>query len=192
MADPAAAAATPPPTGSSSQQPAAPPTSLEQRQWRRGAQTALRLALTATKAARSRGAEASAEGTQALTALTNALLEASYLPSRPLGVLADAPGLVEAGVAKLRRRAAAAHARLHDCWRRQHAAAQVTAAPLLGCAAQQSGRSRMCTVQFCYASDCLHKRCRQQRLQDDSAPLHRRTLNQHRTCTMQQRQSALS
>lgn len=103
----------------------APPTPLEQRQWRRAAQTALRVALTATKAAQTRSDEAAQEGTRALTDFSNALLEAGLFPQRPLGVLADAPGLAAAGAAKLRRRAAAALARAEDCWRRQDAAARV-------------------------------------------------------------------
>jgi hypothetical protein len=102
-----------------------PPTPLEQRQWRRAAQTTLRLALTSAKAARARSAEASAAGTGALTDLTNAALDACYLPARPLGALSEAPGLVEAAAAKLRTRQAAALGRLEASCCRLEAAAQV-------------------------------------------------------------------
>jgi len=103
----------------------APPTPLEQRQWRRTAQTAVRVALTTTKAARSRSNDASAAGTSALTDLTNLLLESAYLPARPLGVLSDTPGLVEAAASKLRVRQREALVQLEESWEQLDAAAKV-------------------------------------------------------------------
>jgi hypothetical protein len=119
------APATPNPAHAAPVPAAAPPTPLEQRQWRRAAQTSLRVALTATKAARARAADASLNGTRDLTDLTNQILAAEYLPSRPLGALKDEPGLLEAAAAKLRLRQAAALARLEGSWRQLASAAQV-------------------------------------------------------------------
>ncbi|GBF96171.1 hypothetical protein Rsub_08919 [Raphidocelis subcapitata] len=125
----AGAAAAPPSTPPAAPAPApapaaAPPTPLEQRQWRRGAQTGVRVAVTTAKSARARGAEASAAGTRAITALTNALLEAAYLPTRPLGLLAEAPGFAEAARRKLLGRAERALRELEGCWQRLAEAAE--------------------------------------------------------------------
>jgi hypothetical protein len=84
--------------------PPPPPTPLEQRQWRREAQRALRLALTAVKEARTRYDDACSAGMQHATALSNALLTQQYLPSMPLGALQGLPGLLQAAAGKLAAR----------------------------------------------------------------------------------------
>ncbi|KAI8474324.1 MAG: hypothetical protein J3K34DRAFT_518276 [Monoraphidium minutum] len=110
-----------------------------QRVWRRAAQTALRVAVTATKAARSRAAEATAAGTRDLTDLTNQILAAAYLPARPLGVLAGEPGLLEAAAEKLARRQGGALARLEGSRRKLEAAAQDMRAAAAAAAAEPAG-----------------------------------------------------
>jgi hypothetical protein len=102
--------------------PAPAPTPLEQRQWRREAQRALRLALTAVKAARTRYEDCSAAGMQAATALSNALLTQQYLPGMPLGALRDLPGLQAAAAAKLGARQQAALQQLRGALRDLQAA----------------------------------------------------------------------
>jgi hypothetical protein len=98
------------------------PTPLEQRQWRRKAQRALRLALTAVKEARTRYEDGSAAGMQAATALSNSLLTQQYLPSMPLGALRDLPGLQQAAAAKLGGRQQAALQQLQGALRDLQAA----------------------------------------------------------------------
>ncbi|KAF8057647.1 hypothetical protein HT031_005996 [Scenedesmus sp. PABB004] len=105
---PAAALAAPagaPPVGGAAAAAAGPPTPLEQRRWQRGAQRAVRLAVTAFRARGAAFADAHDRGTGAAAALTNALLAERYLPAAPLPpALAGVPGLAAAAAAKLRRR----------------------------------------------------------------------------------------
>lgn len=104
---------------------AAPPTPLEVRSWRKAAQRALRLALTAFKEAATRCSEANSEGQRAATALTNAVLSLVHLPALPLGVLAGVEGLQQAAADKLRVRQAAHLQELREAAALQCAALQV-------------------------------------------------------------------
>lgn len=93
-------------------------TPLMQRTWRREAQRAVRLALTAVREARSRLDAAAAEGYEAATDLANDVLAYAYLHRMPLGALADVGEgrLLEAAGAKLLLRQQDALRRLrHSC-----------------------------------------------------------------------------
>jgi hypothetical protein len=83
---------------------AAPPTPLEQRQWQRLAQRAVRLAVTAFKDGSTRFTNANVRGTTEATQLTNSLLSQRYMPDLKLPeVLQTVPGLQAAAAAKLHR-----------------------------------------------------------------------------------------
>jgi hypothetical protein len=125
--------------------PAAPPSALEQRTWRKAAQRALRIALTAFKEAGTQCADANAAGQRAGTQLSNAVLTAMHLPAMPLGVLADVEGLPHAAAAKLAARAAECLQQLQAAAEQQAAAAQAMEAALgavRGCVDQPDWQDR--------------------------------------------------
>lgn len=102
---PQAWAATSPQPTPVSAAPAPALTPLQLRQWQRGAQRSVRLALTAFKAGRTQLQEATEQGTAAATQLTNALLTAQYVPAMQLPeALQSVQGLKPAAVRKLGRR----------------------------------------------------------------------------------------
>jgi hypothetical protein len=86
-------------------------TPLEQRQWRRGAQRALRLALIAVKDARGRYGAAARACYAAAGEAANAALAAAYLADSPLGALKALPDIEGAAMRKLGAAQAAALAR---------------------------------------------------------------------------------
>ncbi|KAG1675276.1 hypothetical protein FOA52_016308 [Chlamydomonas sp. UWO 241] len=111
-----------------------PPTMLQRREWQRGAQRAVRLALTATRSAWTDFQAASDAGHKALTELADALLLLVTLPGLPLGALADVPGILQAAGGKLALRHAGALATLQD----SVAATEVAASAVEGAAASVS------------------------------------------------------
>jgi hypothetical protein len=102
-------------------------TPLEQRQWRRGAQRALRLALIAVKDARGRYDAAARACYAAAGEAANAALAAAYLSDSPLGALKALPCIEGAARRKLGAAQAAALAR-----------ADASAAALAGMAAEMA------------------------------------------------------
>lgn len=82
---------------------------LAQRQWRQRAQTAVRVAITATKEARTTYQGLSDGGDGAMSDLSNALLQLSHLPglALPQPLAAMCPDVRAAAAAKLARQQAA-------------------------------------------------------------------------------------
>uniref|UniRef100_A0A383W1F6 Uncharacterized protein n=1 Tax=Tetradesmus obliquus TaxID=3088 RepID=A0A383W1F6_TETOB len=118
---------------------AAPPTPLEQRQWQRLAQRAVRLAVTAFKDGCTRCADASARGTAEATQLTNSLLSQRYMPDLKLPeALQQVAGLQVAAAAKLHRQQLQHLQQLGELLDEMQAAVQDMQAALEGVTSQLS------------------------------------------------------
>jgi hypothetical protein len=129
---------------------AAPPTPLEQRQWQRLAQRAIRVAVTAFKDGSTRFADASAAGTAEATQLTNSLLSQRYMPDMSLpAALQQVPGLQAAAASKLHRQQLQHLQQLQDLLDKMQAAVKVGAIRTFCCFAYPS----------CYVKNCSHVLC---------------------------------
>jgi hypothetical protein len=93
-----------------------PPTPLAVRTWRRDAQRAVRLAVTAIRSAHTQYEEVSEAGASHLAKLCNTLLTLAYLPAMPMGVLSAMSQDVRAAAkAKLQRQAAGLAGKVLGC-----------------------------------------------------------------------------